>query len=108
MLSPSTFLVLLAAISATFACRFSGMLFTGKLRADHPIIRWSTSVAYAVVMAFTVRILVFPESALQGSSILFRGLALFFAIACFFLSRKNVILACLGGTVLFALLNAYL
>ena len=56
-------LALLLLILAGIALRGGGMLVAGRLRADHPLVRWATSVALATLAAFVAACVLAPGGA---------------------------------------------
>ncbi len=59
-------LALLLLILACVALRAAGLLVAGRLRPDHPFVRWAASVALATLAAFIVAAVVAPSGALAG------------------------------------------
>ena len=57
-------LALLLLILAGLALRGGGMLMAGRLRPDHPLVRWAASVALATLAAFVAASVLAPAGAL--------------------------------------------
>ena len=57
-------LALLLLILAGLALRGGGMLVAGRLRPDHPLVRWAASVALATLAAFVAASVLAPSGAL--------------------------------------------
>lgn len=61
-----TDLALLLLILACLLLRAAGLLVAGRLRADHPFVRWAAAVALATLAAFIMAAVVAPSGALAG------------------------------------------
>jgi len=59
-------LALVLLILACLLLRAAGLLVAGRLRPDHPFVRWAASVALATLAAFIVAAVVAPSGALAA------------------------------------------
>jgi hypothetical protein len=59
-------LALLLLILACLLLRAAGLLVAGRLRSDHPFVRWAASVALATLAGFIAAAVVAPGGALAG------------------------------------------
>ncbi len=103
----STLTMIACAVAATVFWRVLGVYVGRRFSADHPLIGWANAVAYSTVTALTVKLLVLPEGALALTSGLQRLEALAVAVVVFYVTRRNVLLACLAGVAVFAVLLSW-
>lgn len=59
-------LALILLILAGALLRAAGLLVAGRLRPDHPFVRWAASVALATLAAFIMLAILAPGGALAG------------------------------------------
>lgn len=67
----ATALILLAA-AATYFWRAAGVIAAGRVRANSPMLRLASCVAYSMVAALIVRMIVFPAGATADIPAAFR------------------------------------
>lgn len=72
---------LLLLILAGAALRGAGLLVAGRMRTDHPLVRWAASVALATLAAFIAAAVIAPSGALAAISLPARVTGLLVAIA---------------------------
>lgn len=59
-------LALLLLVLAGLGLRAAGLLVAGRLRPDHPLVRWAASVALATLAAFIAAAVLAPAGALAA------------------------------------------
>lgn len=87
---------LLLLILAGIALRGAGLLVAGRMRADHPFVRWAGSVALATLAAFIAAAVMAPSGALGAIPLPARVAGLLVAIALF-AWRGGLLLPLLAG-----------
>lgn len=97
-------LALLLLILAGAALRGAGLLVAGRLRTDHPFVRWAASVALATLAAFVAAAILAPTGALAGIPVTARLLGILVALGVVFWRGGLLapLLAGLGVTLLLA------
>lgn len=83
---------------ATYFWRAFGVAVGGRLDPQGRAFEWFSCIAYAVLAALVVRLVVFPAGGLTELSLIVRLSAFALAIGVFFLARRNVFLGCGAGT----------
>lgn len=73
-------LALVLLILACAVLRAAGLLVAGRLRADHPFVRWAASVAVATLAAFILAAVFAPTGLLAGIPFAARLLGLVVAL----------------------------
>lgn len=73
-------LALVLLVLACLVLRAAGLLVAGRLRPDHPFVRWAASVALATLAAFIAAAVVMPTGMLASISFPARLLGLIVAI----------------------------
>ncbi|BBM88454.1 hypothetical protein COTS27_00133 [Spirochaetota bacterium] len=89
------------AAAATFFWRILGTYIGRKLAIDHFMIKWATATAYSTVTALSFKLLIFPEGPLGETMLLDRLIVLIVAVGVFFLAKKNILITCIFGVILF-------
>lgn len=98
-------LALILLILACALLRAAGLLVAGRLRPDHPFVRWAASVALATLAAFITVAILAPSGLLAGIALPARLLGL--ATALGWLAWRGGMLAPLmAGLSATALLDA--
>jgi len=90
--------VLIAAV-ATYASRFIGVLFSGRIRVEDPVFEWVTAVAYALLAGLVVRMILIPIGTLESVDVTVRAGAGLVALVVFFVTRRNLLLGVLAGVL---------
>ena len=90
-------MVVLASAAGTYAWRGLGVLFSGRISTDSELFKWVACVAYAMVAGLITRLIVMPSGMLATSPLSDRLLACVFALAAFYLSRKNLFVGVITG-----------
>ncbi|MGI9296408.1 MAG: AzlD domain-containing protein [Gammaproteobacteria bacterium] len=102
----ATVLVLLAA-AATYFWRAAGVVAAGRIRASSPVLRAASCVAYAMVAALIVRMIVFPAGATAEIPVVFRLCAVAAGLAVFSFRRSVAAGAWTAAAVVVALNAAF-
>lgn len=89
-------LALLLLILGCAAMRGAGLLVAGRLRTDHPFVRWAASVSLATLTAFVLAAVVAPSGILTDIPLLARAVGLAASVAILF-GRGGLALPVLGG-----------
>jgi len=90
--------IALAAL-ASYASRALGTLLSGRIRADSPAIEWITAVTFALMAGLVARMILLPIGGLSETPDWIRLSAAAACLAVFFITRKNVGLGVLAGSV---------
>ena len=101
-----TWLTIFLAAFATFSWRFSGLILSDYIRPDSLLMKWINAVAYAMVAAVLMRILVFPTGILATTPLDYRLACLAVGLLLMFLTQKLWV-AILGAMSAFAVLVTY-
>lgn len=88
---------------ATYFWRAFGVAVGGRIDPNGKAFEWFACVAFAVLAALIVRLILFPAGGLSELPAAVRLGAAALAIAVFFALRKNVLLGCLSGAGAIAL-----
>jgi len=91
-------IITLAAL-ASFASRALGTALSGRILADSPVIEWITAVTYALMAGLVARMILLPIGALDETPDGIRLSAAATCLAVFFLSRKNIGLGVMAGSL---------
>lgn len=89
-------LALLLLILGCAAMRGAGLLVAGRLRTDHPFVRWAAAVSLATLTAFVLAAVVAPGGILTEIPPLARGAGLAASVLILFW-RGGLALPVLGG-----------
>jgi branched-subunit amino acid transport protein len=91
-LSENIILIIIVTSVATFISRFLGVLTAEKINEKSTIFSWFNYVAYSILAALIARMIFFPSSALQDSSLIIILFVVSICIAFFIYSEKNLVL----------------
>ena len=103
-LSENIILIIAVTSIATFISRFLGVLTAEKINEKSTIFSWFNYVAYSILAALIARMIIFPASALQDSSLIIRLIVVSICIAVFIYSKKNLVLPTVLSFVLLTFL----
>ena len=103
-LSENIILIIAVTSIATFISRFLGVLTAEKINEKSTIFSWFNYVAYSILAALIARMIVFPASALQDSSLIIRLIVVSICIAVFIYSKKNLVLPTILSFILLTFL----
>lgn len=101
-----TWLTIFLAAFATFSWRISGLILSDYIRPDSLLMKWINAVAYAMVAAVLMHILVFPTGILATTPLDYRLACLAVGLLLMFLTRK-LWMAILSAMAAFAVLVTY-
>lgn len=106
--SPSeAYMAALIAALATYLWRGFGVAVGSRIDPHGKVFAWLSCVAYAVLAALILRLIVFPAGSLADLPSAARIGAALLAIATFLLLRRNVFLGCLAGSGAIAAVAAF-
>lgn len=88
---------------ATYFWRAFGVAVGGRLDPNGKAFEWFACVAFAVLAALILRLILFPSGGVSELPAAVRLGAAALAIAVFFGMRKNVLIGCLTGSGAIAL-----
>lgn len=97
-------LIIAVSVGATAFWRILGAHLSKRLSADSMMFRYFSCVAYALLAALLVQMTLHPQSSLADSEGWQRLTALAVTLAAYKLSRSNIAIGTLAGTLTFALL----
>ncbi len=101
-----TGIITLAAL-ASFASRALGAALSGRIAAHSPVIEWITAVTYALMAGLVARMILLPIGALDQTPDWMRLSAAATGLLVFFLTRKNIGLGVLSGSLTLMALAAW-
>jgi branched-subunit amino acid transport protein len=87
------------AAAATYFWRGFGVAIGGRIDPKGRVFEWFACVAYAVLAALVVRLIVFPGGELSGVPLAARLASAALALAVYFLSRRSIFFGCLAGAL---------
>jgi len=96
----SPVLVITLAAIATYASRYLGTLLSGKISTESPVIDWITCVTYALLAGLVVRMIWMPIGALAATPDWWRFAAAATGLAVFALSKRNIGISVLAGSLM--------
>ena len=108
MAERSIWLVILAGAAATYLWRGLGVALAGRIDPGDAVFRWTGCVAYALLAGLIARMIVLPLGELQETALWVRLAAAVLALAVFYATRKNILIAAatgVGAVALFAWLG---
>ena len=86
-----------AALLACYLWRALGVALSRRIDAEAPLIRWIGCVAYAMLAATFVRLIVLPSGTLAGAPLDHRLLGCAAALAAFYGLRRNALAGTASG-----------
>nr|WP_283771020.1 AzlD domain-containing protein [Roseococcus pinisoli] len=92
-------------ILACAGMRAAGLLVAGRLKPDHPFVRWAGSVAQATLTAFVLAAVIAPGGIMASLPLVARVAGLAAAVAILFW-RGGLLLPVLGGLAVTLVLAA--
>ena len=103
-LSENIILIIIVTSVATFISRFLGVITAEKINEKSNIFSWFNYVAYSILAALIARMIIFPASALDESSLLIRLIVVVLCIGVFIYSKKNLVLPTVFSFILLTFL----
>ncbi|MEG3620240.1 AzlD domain-containing protein [Magnetovibrio sp. PR-2] len=107
MIESSALIVIASAAIATYASRAVGAMVSGKITVDSPIIDWITCVTYALLAGLVVRMIWMPIGTLGNTDDWMRFSAAGVGLTVFLLTKHNVGLSVLAGSLTLIGLTSY-
>jgi|JI10StandDraft_1071094.scaffolds.fasta_scaffold796385_2 branched-subunit amino acid transport protein len=105
---PHAFVAATVAAVATYFWRGFGVAIGGRIDPKGWVFEWFACVAYAVLAALVVRLVVFPAGDLAGLPLGVRLGAAALALVAYAVSRRSTFVGCLAGASAIALAAAWL
>jgi branched-subunit amino acid transport protein len=96
--------VVVAGAVATLIWRALGVTLSGRIKADSPVLDLIGCVAYALLAALVVRMIVLPIGPLQATGLPVRLLAAAVAVVVFYVTRRSLLAGVVAGGGALALL----
>jgi branched-subunit amino acid transport protein len=93
------FVAAAVAAAATYFWRGFGVAIGGRVDPKGRLFEWFACVAYAVLAALVVRLIVFPGGELTSVPLVARLAAAALALAVYFLTRRSIFFGCLAGAL---------
>jgi branched-subunit amino acid transport protein len=97
-------LFLLVGALATYAWRGLGVMLSGRVNADSPVMRWVAAVAYAMLAGLIIRMIVLPAGSLAAISLIDRLGASAVTVVVYFITRRSIVLGVAAGAATLILL----
>ena len=89
----------------TYMWRGIGVLLSGRIRTEGDFFNWVTCVAYAMVAGLVMRLVVMPSGVVATTLLSHRLIACGFALAAYYLCRRNLFVAVTTGAAALIVLN---
>jgi branched-subunit amino acid transport protein len=90
MLESPACIYFLSAVLATYVWRFSAVMISHRIEANHPIFEWFTCLAYGIIAALVARTLILPTGLLALLPLWHRLIAMALAFLGFYLFGKRL------------------
>ncbi|MFI4989211.1 MAG: AzlD domain-containing protein [Alphaproteobacteria bacterium] len=97
MAEHSIWLAILVGAAATYLWRGLGVALAGRIDPGGAVFRWTGCVAYALLAGLIARMIVLPLGALQELPLWARLAGAALALAAFYASRRNILIAAAAG-----------
>ena len=95
--SPEAYVAAIVCALATYLWRGFGVAVGARLDPRGPVFAWLSCVAYAVLAALILRLVVFPSGSLGELPLSGRAGAAILAATVFLGLKRNLFLGCLAG-----------
>jgi len=92
----------IVAAAATYFWRGFGVAIGGRLDSKGLLFEWFASVAYAILAALVVRLVVFPSGDLRDISLFVRVGACLAALAAYYLAGRSLFAGCFAAACIVA------
>ena len=96
---PHAFAAAGVGAAATYFWRCFGVAIGGRIDPKGRLFEWFACVAYGVLAALVVRLVVFPGGELSNVPLVARIGAGALALVVYFLSRRSIFFGCLAGAL---------
>ena len=91
-MSYSIAIIILVTSVATYISRLLGVLTSERLSSKSKVFDWFNYVAYSILAALMVRMIIFPNGALQDAEISSRIIVTIICLSVFVLTKKNLVI----------------
>ena len=106
-ISSNIILVILVTSLATYLSRFLGVVSSERMDIKSKIFRWFNCIAYAILAALIVRMIIFPAGVLSETSVYIRIIVLASMILLYFYTKKNLVYPTVLSAILLTIINNY-
>ena len=106
-ISNNIILVILVTSLATYLSRFLGVVSSERMDIKSKIFRWFNCIAYAILAALIVRMIIFPAGVLSETSVYIRIIVLASMILLYFFTKKNLVYPTVLSAILLTIINNY-
>ena len=106
-ISSNIILVILVTSLATYLSRFLGVVSSERMDIKSKIFRWFNCIAYAILAALIVRMIIFPAGVLSETSVYIRIIVLASMILLYFFTKKNLVYPTVLSAILLTIINNY-
>jgi len=86
----SAWIFFLSAVLATYVWRFTAVMISQRIEANHPIFEWFTCLAYGIIAALVARTLILPSGLLALVPLWYRLIPMALAFLGFYLLGKRL------------------
>ena len=100
-------IMVIAAIFATYLWRFLGVLFSRKIDPEGAVFRWVSCVSYAMLAGLISRMIFLPAGSLETVPLWIRVAGILAGLMVFFIARKQVLAGVGAGLAVFMALVSY-
>jgi branched-subunit amino acid transport protein len=100
-------LLVLASSVATYLWRGVGVPLSGRIRVESELFKWVACVTYAMLAGLVSRLLVMPGGMLAETLLVERLAACAVALAAYYATRRNLLIAVSVGVCLMMALAAF-
>ena len=90
MADSSAWIFFLSAVFATYVWRFTGVMISHRIEANHPIFEWFTCLAYGIIASLVARTLILPSGMLEEVPLWQRLIPMVFSFLGFYLLGKRL------------------
>ena len=103
-MSYSIAVIIIVTSVATYISRLLGVLTSERLSSKSKIFDWFNYVAYSILAALMVRMIIFPAGVLADSELIIRLIVLITCVIIFIISKKNLVLPTLFSAIFLSVL----
>ncbi len=90
---------LLVGVLVTYVWRGLGVMLSGRLNADSPLLRWVAAVAYAMLAGLIARLIILPAGPMAAASLTARLIAAGMTLIVYLITRRNIVFGVTAGTL---------
>ena len=99
MIETSAWIIFFSAVLATYVWRFTAVMISHRIEANHRIFEWFTCLAYGIIAALVARTLIFPSGLLAFVPLWHRLLAMLMAFVGFYFFGKRLWVGIIFGEI---------